>query len=174
VHPKGLRVGGLVLLSTWVRSEAGLARAQVKHHYRQRFMEPAFWRKVLACGVGWQALHSFGTRLRAMKRRAPASANTFQARMAQGWRALPGSILLLLSERDLTAQEFVEHANSSEARRGWEQTNVITKKTLAQADHTCASQQSQQAVELTTCLWVETCTQCPRPSHKKSSPKAAF
>ena len=153
------RVAGLALLNPWVRSEAGLARAQVKHYYRQRLLEPAFWRKLLAGGVGWQALRALGNNLRAMKRKPPASATSFQERMAQGWRAFPGPILLLLSERDLTAQEFVEHANSSEAWRGWEQHHKITKIALEQADHTCASQQAQQASELATLDWLQTCTQ---------------
>ena len=145
--PKGPRLAGLALLNPWVRSEAGLARAQVKHYYRQRLLEPAFWRKLLACGVGWQALRSFGSRLRAMQRAAPASTNTFQDRMAQGWRAFPGPSLLLPSERDLTAQEFVEHANSSEAWRGWAQKPQLEQHIVPGADHTCATPGSSALVQ---------------------------
>jgi exosortase A-associated hydrolase 1/exosortase A-associated hydrolase 2 len=141
------RVAGLALLNPWVRSEAGLARAQVKHYYRQRLLEPAFWRKLLAGGVGWQALRSFGSRLRAMHRPAPASASSFQQRMAQGWHAFPGPILLLLSERDLTAKEFTEHANSSEAWQGWARKPVLEQHTLPGADHTCATPSSSALVE---------------------------
>ena len=141
------RIAGLALLNPWVRSEAGLARAQVKYYYRQRLLEPAFWRKLLTGGVGWQALRSFGGRLRAMQRAAPISANTFQDRMAQGWRAFPGPILLLLSERDLTAQEFVEHANSSEAWQGWARKPLLEQHTLPGADHTCATHGSSELVQ---------------------------
>jgi hypothetical protein len=140
-------VAGLALLNPWVRSEAGLARAQVKHYYRQRLLEPAFWRKLLAGGVGWQALRSFGSRLRAMHRPAPAGATRFQERMAQGWRSFPGAILLLLSERDLTAQEFTEHANSSEAWRGWREKPRLEQHTLLGADHTCATPGARQLVQ---------------------------
>jgi hypothetical protein len=145
--PKGLRVIGLALLNPWVRSEAGLARARVKHYYRQRLLEPAFWRKLLAGGVGWQTLRSFDSRLRAMQRPAPASASNFQERMAQGWRAFPGRILLLLSERDLTAQEFVEHANSSESWRGWSKKPSLEQQTLPAADHTCSTPGSSALVQ---------------------------
>jgi hypothetical protein len=153
--PKGLRVASLALLNPWVRSEAGLARAQVKHYYRQRLLEPAFWRKLLAGGVGWQALRSFGSRLRAMQRPAPASANTFQERMAQGWSAFPGPILLLLSERDLTAQEFTEHANSSEAWRGWRQKPLLEQHTLPGADHTCSTPATRQLAQSQTLQWLQ-------------------
>jgi exosortase A-associated hydrolase 1/exosortase A-associated hydrolase 2 len=152
------RVAGLALLNPWVRSEAGLARAQVKHYYRQRLLEPAFWRKLLAGGVGWQALRSFGSRLRAMNRPAPTSASNFQERMAKGWHAFPGPILLLLSERDLTAKEFKEHANRNEAWLGWEQKPLLQQHPLPGADHTCASQQAQAAVGRATRFWLQTCS----------------
>ncbi len=103
-------MAGLALLNPWVRSEASLAQAQVKHYYRQRLLEPAFWRKLLAGGVGWQALRGLGSNLRAMKRQAPETTTSFRDRMARGWHGFPGPILLLLRERDLTAQEFREAA----------------------------------------------------------------
>jgi exosortase A-associated hydrolase 1 len=41
------RVAGLVLLNPWVRTEEGLAKATLKHYYRQRLFEPALWKKFL-------------------------------------------------------------------------------------------------------------------------------
>ena len=67
--------------------------------------------------------------------------------MAQGWHAFPGAVLLLLSERDLTAQEFTEHANSSEAWRGWRHKPRLEQHTLPGADHTCATPGSSELVE---------------------------
>ena len=107
------RVAGLALLNPWVRSEAGLARAQVKHYYRQRLQQAQFWRKLLRGGVGWQAVQGLARKLLQLRRPAPsASAQPagFQELMAHGWHSFSGPILLLLSERDLTAQEFAEHA----------------------------------------------------------------
>jgi hypothetical protein len=136
-------------------AETGLARAQAKHDYRKRLLEPAFWRKRLAGGVGWQALRSFGRSLSAMRGRpTPANAASFQERMAQAWRAFPGTTLLLLSERDLTAQEFVEHAKSNRAWRGWHLKRGLAQQTLVHADHTCSSPPSQQALELATLDWL--------------------
>jgi exosortase A-associated hydrolase 1 len=151
------RVAGLALLNPWVRSEAGLARAQVKHYYRQRLLEPNFWRKLFAGGVGWQALRSLGNNLRSMRGRpTPANAASFQERMAQAWRAFPGPTLLLLSERDLTAQEFAEHAKSNGSWLGWHLKRGLAQQTLVHADHTCSSPPSQQALELATLDWLRT------------------
>ena len=155
------RVQGLVLLNPWVRSDAGLARARVKHYYRQRLLESGFWRKLLHGGVGWRALHGLWKNLRTM-RQTTAQSLTFQERMAQGWRAFPGPILLLLSERDLTAQEFAEHANSHAGWAGWAQKATLTRHTLPRADHTCSAPQSQQAVQALVRDWLGS-TAHPQP-----------
>ncbi len=141
------RVAGLALLNPWVRSEAGLARAQVKHYYRQRLLEPAFWRKLLAGGVGWQALRSLGRNLRTMRSRPLVAATRFQDRMAQGWRAFPGPILLLLSERDLTAQEFTDTAATHPAWRDWDHKPLLQQQLLPSADHTCSTRVAGQQVQ---------------------------
>ena len=147
------RVAGLVLLNPWVRSEAGLARARVKHYYRQRLLEPAFWRKLAAGGVGWQALRSLGSNLRGM-RQTPAQTLTFQELMAQGWRALEGKIMLILSERDLTAQEFVEHAQIHPAWRGLLSHPHVTQHRVNGADHTFSSTLVQREVETGVLAWL--------------------
>jgi hypothetical protein len=142
------RVAGLALLNPWVRSEAGLARAQVKHYYRQRLLEPTFWRKLLAGSVGWRALRSFGSTLRTMRSRpTQAIAATFQERMAQAWRAFPGPILLLLSERDLTAQKFIEMAATDPAWHGWDHKPLLQQQLLPLADHTCSTPGAGQQVQ---------------------------
>ena len=155
------RVAGLALLNPWVRSEAGLARAQVKHYYRQRLLQAEFWRKLLRGGIGWQALRGFIHKLQHL--RQPASAPSpspspagFQVLMAQGWQTFNGPILLLLSERDLTAQEFVEQAHTSPQWRQCLQKNTVSRHTIAQADHTCAQPQAHQAIAQHTQDWLRT------------------
>jgi exosortase A-associated hydrolase 1 len=151
------RVAGLALLNPWVRSEVGLARAQVKYYYRQRVLEPAFWRKLFTGGVGWQALRSFGSTLRTMRSRpTQAIAATFQERMAQAWRAFPGPILLLLSQRDLTAQEFDSLLRSEAAWIGALDSEKVSCVALVDADHTCSHPNAKQMV-LSSCLsWLST------------------
>lgn len=147
------RVAGLVLLNPWVRSDAGLARARVKHYYHQRLMEPAFWRKLAAGGVGWQALCGLGSNLRTMRQKAPKML-TFQELMAQGWRSLEGKILLILSTHDLTAQEFVEHAQTHPAWRGLLSHPHGTPYQVKGADHTFSSALAQREVETVVLAWL--------------------
>jgi exosortase A-associated hydrolase 1 len=152
------RVAGLALLNPWVRSEAGLARAQVKHYYRQRLLEADFWRKLLRGGVAWQAAVDLGRNLWRMAQRPAWPARgpkSFQDRMAQGWHAFPGPILLLLSARDLTAQEFVQHASVAPPWANWSAHPTLTQHTLPGADHTCSAPATRQLAQSQTLQWLQ-------------------
>jgi exosortase A-associated hydrolase 1 len=149
------RVVGLALLNPWVRSEAGLARAQVKHYYRQRLLEPAFWHKLLVGGVGWPALRSLGSKLRTMRSRPAPDSASFQERMAQAWRAFPGPILLLLSQRDLTAQEFHDTLQDSVAWKRNAPNEPATPVHLLGADHTCSQSAALAQSEAELLSWLQ-------------------
>ena len=148
------RLAGLALLNPWVRSEASLARTHVKHYYRQRLAEREFWLKLLRGGVAGQALRSLVSNLRLSRPVRAAPALGFQSRMAQGWARLPGPVLLLISENDLTASEFVDHC---QADTGWRQARTArpcTEVRLRGADHTCSTPGAQDAAEAATAEWL--------------------
>ena len=147
------RIVGLALLNPWVRSEVSLARARVKHYYWQRLREPDFWRKLLRGGVGWGALRKLGQNIQSARDRGSAPTG-FQDRMARGWLAFGKPILLLRSERDLTAQEFVEHANAGARWQDWATKSALSNVSIEQADHTCSTPSSRQAVEQETLTWL--------------------
>ncbi|MBV8605816.1 MAG: hydrolase 1, exosortase A system-associated [Pelomonas sp.] len=155
------RVAGLCLLNPWVRSEAGLARAQVRHYYLQRLREPAFWRKLLAGKVARTAATELVAKLRlaraagkADKRPSPADA-PFQARMARAWRERPAlPRLLILSGRDLTAREFVDHAANAPDWRGLLEQPAVRRVDLAAADHTFSTAAWRGEVERLCVDWL--------------------
>ncbi|HQQ69554.1 MAG TPA: hydrolase 1, exosortase A system-associated [Alicycliphilus sp.] len=147
------RIAGIALVNPWVRSEAGLARAHVKHYYRQRLLQADFWRKLAGGGVGFGALRGLLQNLLAM-RRAAAPVLSFQELMTFGWRAFDGKTLLILSLRDLTAQEFIEHVGN---RPRWQDSlkrPTVTRHDLADADHTCSQPGQQQQLENLTLQWL--------------------
>ncbi|MBT9465200.1 hydrolase 1, exosortase A system-associated [Hydrogenophaga sp.] len=148
------RVAGLALLNPWVRSEASLARAQVKHYYLWRLAEPAFWRKLFGGQVGWRAVRDLGNSLQTMRTKniGPSS---FQDDMAQGWQAFKGPILLLLSERDLVAKEFVEHTMSDARWNGLLERPAVSKSTIDRADHTCSSATASRQTESFVLQWLK-------------------
>ncbi len=147
------RISGLALLNPWVRSDVSLARARVKHYYPRRLLEAGFWRKLLRGGVGWSALQKFGHSVQSARANGAAGAG-FQDRIARGWLAFDKPILLLLSERDLTAQEFVEHAAGSPNWQQWDTTERLSIFNIERGDHTCSTPSARQAAERRTLEWL--------------------
>lgn len=157
------RVSGVALLNPWVRSEASLAKTHVKHYYLQRLGEREFWLKLLSGRVAVGALTGFVRAvLRAFGRGggggpeggAGGAEPAFQLRMARAWTRFSGRILLLLSERDLTAQEFVEF---SAAQPAWQKARAQRPATVVQidgADHTCSVPGTQARMEQETARWL--------------------
>jgi exosortase A-associated hydrolase 1 len=147
------RVAGLALINPWVRSEVSLARAQVKHYYLWRLAEPAFWRKLFSGKVGLQAIKELGNSLRTLRAKNPAQPS-FQEAMAQAWKEFGGPILLLLSERDLVAKEFQEHAQSDTRWTGLLQRPGLSQLTIKGADHTCSSSTASRETESLVLEWL--------------------
>ncbi len=74
--------------------------------------------------------------------------------MAQGWRAFEGEMMMILSERDLTAQEFVEHAQTHPAWRGLLARPCVTQYRVKGADHTFSSPLAQREAETAVLSWL--------------------
>ena len=154
---KDSRVRGLCLVNPWVRSEASLARTHVKHYYAQRLMDRQFWAKLLRGGVGVGAVTGLLRNLRVAVTgaRSQQPKAPFQQRMAQAWNHFDGAILLVLSADDYTAKEFVEFANSDTAWSTSLDHPRLTRRDVADADHTFSRLQSRLQLEQITCRWLE-------------------
>lgn len=151
------RVRGVCLANPWVRSAASQARAQVKHYYRDRLRQPAFWLKLLRGGVSIAAWRDFW-RARRLGRSPPVTAASlgFQQRMARGWKALDGAKLLLMSGADYTAREFEEYARlDAEWATLLTDSNLLRVDLLA-ADHTFSRPADLVAAQQATSTWLLT------------------
>jgi exosortase A-associated hydrolase 1 len=153
------RVAGLMLLNPWVRSEASLARTHVKYYYRQRLMERAFWRKLASGQVALSALsglwRNIGATLGSRSAGAQAGPASYQDRMAQAWVAFAGPRLLLLSERDHTANEFLEYTAADAAWRAALVARPAERVKLAGADHTCSTPGAQAQAQAASLAWLQ-------------------
>jgi len=154
------RVAGLALLNPWVRSDASLARTHVRHYYLQRLMEPSFWAKLLQGGVGRRALGDLLGSLHKLLPGRPSGqpalhlAMPFQQRMVLGWAGFRGDILLLISENDLTAHEFVDATRSDPHWRQALRRKPARTVQLPGADHTCSDPVAARAAETATLEWL--------------------
>lgn len=167
-HRQDARVRGLALVNPWVRSHETLARAHIKHYYADRLRQSSFWRKLFRreiSGRAWVGLFSnLRTMLSGSSTRRPEG---FQRQMAQAWQQFSGPLLLILSERDYTAKEFIEAIASQVAWREALQKTGLTRVDVTQADHTFSSQADREHVERATLTWLESLSTHGSPAAKQ-------
>lgn len=164
---KDPRVSGLVLLNPWVRTDAGMARAYLKHYYLQRLFSVEFWKKVLSGQWGVRAsLRSFTGFVEKLRGRsnmqmtgsiAPAAIPQLPLpdRMALAWEQFSGGVLLILSgNNDYVADEFRDVAQSSHRWRRLLLGRSTTRKDFPEANHTFSRRAWRDQVAQWTCLWI--------------------
>ena len=175
------RIAGLCLANPWVRTEASLARTQVRHYYLDRLRQPSFWRKLLSGRVGLGAVRELLGKL-AQGRAAPAGAATpadassgtsagtstgrsagpataaprhYTEQMADGLRAFGGPVLLILSGGDYVAKEFLDRCrDGGPAWRGLLGRPGLRREDLPDADHTFSTAAWRAQVERLTAAFV--------------------
>jgi exosortase A-associated hydrolase 1 len=149
------RVSGVVLLNPWVRTEQGIAQAHLRHYYGQRLLDPGFWRKVfsgrLDVRAAFASLRKFVTDAAAPRR----DAGTLPERMADGLRRFRGPVLLILSGKDLTADEFRGVVSRSERWTRLLADARVVRRDLAEANHTFSRREWRDQVARWTADWIE-------------------
>jgi exosortase A-associated hydrolase 1 len=184
LHAHGdARVAGMVLLNPWVRTTDGYARTTLRHYYLARLRDGDFWRKLLGgrFDVG-AAARSFGGLVIAAARPASASASASASapaaaaasagaaiaqpqqkaehaaalpqRMLAGLQRFPGRVLLIISGKDLTAQEFLDLTAASKPWQKLLAAPRVRRHTLPDADHTFSRAAWRDEVALVTAAWV--------------------
>lgn len=152
------RVRGLVLLNPWVRTDDGIARTTLKHYYRERLVDLAFWRNVLSGKLSFTrslksilqlARLAFGTRAAA----APGD-DALPDRMYAGMQAFDGPVLVVLSGADLTAREFCDLTQATPKWQRLLEAPRVTRFQLDKADHTFSRQAWRDQVAHWTGDWM--------------------
>jgi exosortase A-associated hydrolase 1 len=160
------RVCGLVLLNPWVRTTGGHAKATLKHYYLDRLLQPALWRKIVSGRFDYRgALRSFTKLLGAARGAGDAAPQGGQEqadscaplpeRMLAGMTKFKGKVLLILSGRDLTAQEFSDLAKGSSQWQKLLAASHVTRRALDDADHTFSRRAWRDQVSSWTGEWVK-------------------
>lgn len=155
--PGDRRVTGLVLLNPWVRTPQGEARARVKHYYGERLASRDFWRRIFSGQFDFlSSLHGFCGAITGMRK--PSSSGTatlpLPDRMLASLERFSGRVLLILSGRDLTAQEFSDTVSASPRWQAALARPDCTRHTLAEADHTFSRQEWRDQVAHWTTEWL--------------------
>lgn len=136
--PSDKRISALVLVNPWVRTEAGLARAHLKHYYVKRVFSGEFWRKVFS--GRFLAVNSLASLWRNFSHAVGSGpvpgSGSLPDRMADHFERFRGPVLFILSGDDLTAAEFDGVARGSRRWRALLGRPNVTTNRIASADHT--------------------------------------
>lgn len=135
------RVKGVAIANPWVRSQAGQAQSYIKHYYGQRLLQRSFWVKALSGKLHVTAsIADFARKLWSSRSAGQAAqGGSFIERMRHGLQRFSGPTLILMSERDLTAQEFRDLGAASADWRKALRRDAVTTIDLRGADHTFSS-----------------------------------
>jgi exosortase A-associated hydrolase 1 len=153
------RISGLALVNPWIRTEAGLAKATLRHYYISRILERALWQKILCARFNYRAaaaslvrqvLTAFGN-----NGQHPVSASaSLPDRMFDGYNRFNGPVLLILSGNDLTAKEFADLAAADERWSALLQERRTRHLELPDANHTFSTRQWRDRVAGQTLDWL--------------------
>lgn len=145
------RVSGLILLNPWVHSRTGAAKARIRHYYLSRILQRSFWSKLLRGKVkvggslaelGKSTALAAGAKASASEQ-APADPRHgspgYIDRMLRGLERFKGTVTIILSGDDLTAQEFMNLASSDARWRKALRASKARTTVVEQANHTFSS-----------------------------------
>ena len=150
-------------MNPWVRTGTTQARTRIKHYYAQRLMQGAFWRKLLSGKVAVAAGTEVLQNLRLAIKGAPVSRGVQDSavlplarRMALAWADFGQRVLLVLSEQDYTAKEFLETVLLDENLRSCMTAPSLIRIDVEGADHTFSQPATRKFVEAEIVRWLRT------------------
>ena len=150
-----------------MRTEAGEARAMLRHYYLAQLTSRDFWAKLLSgkVALGSSARDFARTlvkRLTGSSERGGAGKENGRGvdaslpdRMAAGLQRFTGPVLLILSGKDLTAREFEDAAKLSPLWQSQLQEDRVTVERLPESDHTFSRAEWRERVEAMTRDWLD-------------------
>lgn len=160
------RVKGLVLLNPWVFTEQGAAKTYLKHYYLQRLFSKDFWRKIFSLKFNYaisvielllilkQAVGNIETPQTADTASRVDENLALPIRMRECLRQFAHPVLLILSGRDLTADEFKEAVKGDSEWQALLGASHVTRHEFAEADHTFSSVAWREQVACWTREWI--------------------
>ena len=155
------RVNALVLLNPWVHSGQYSPEVKFSHYYGPLLRGGETWRRLLATPRSMlPALGEFISDMASLLKRRMALLMGFEQRvplvdeMLTGFRQFKGKSLILISQLDLTAREFMELTEADRRWRAAVNSPGVSIQQIDGADHTFSNRACQDEVTRLTLEWV--------------------
>ncbi len=155
-------VTGMIISNPYAHSEA-TETVVVRNHYMRRLKDPTFWAKVFRLRFNpfpyiQSAIRSVLKRLLASNAAAPLAGERqdqpFTELMLSGFKKFQGQILLVMSGKSLTSEEFdVLVANSPEWQKAYKSAS-ITRADIAEADQAFSTIEARNALLKAARIWL--------------------
>jgi exosortase A-associated hydrolase 1 len=149
------RVSGVVLANPWVRTDQGMAQAYLRHYYGARLMDRGFWKKLLRAEIDFKRSVAALGRFLIDAARPKREAGSLPERMQDALRRFSGRVLLILSGKDLTADEFRGVVGRSKLWKALLADARVTQRELPEANHTFSRREWRDRVARWTAEWVK-------------------
>lgn len=163
---KDSRIGGIFLVNPWVRTEAGLAKTYLKHHYRTRLFDPEFWKKV-ASGK-FSIAESFASFIHLIKQSRRTQLFDEQENENEAAKNVPltsrlekclldynKEIAVVTSGRDHIAREYKDFVNSSKVLQRHLSKRSVMIHEIRDSDHTFSRSEWREELFETTLDWLK-------------------
>ena len=156
--PTDPRVSAAVLLNPWVHTESAQAKTYLWHYYPRRILQADFWRglfrgRVAVAASAADFLAKVWRTVARSKRGLRETTSSFVDRMRDALDGFRGRLLVLASERDFTASEFVDLWTSDDRWRRIRGSAGFVE--LKDADHTLSSGEAIESACDAVCDWLE-------------------
>lgn len=154
-------VGGLVLLNPWVHSGNYSPQVKLAHYYRPSLAKSDQWRRLFSGQIrllpallelAKDTLALLGRYLRRGSRNVPS--RSFVELMLEGLQEFRHTIVIVLSEADLTAREFSTLLSTDPDWKAAAAKSTVTTHTISSADHTFSESPWREEVSQLTVDWV--------------------
>ena len=156
--PTDERVRGLILLNPWVSSKEMAARAMLRRYYWQHLLDYDLWFRIVTGGFKLTTfVDSFldNIRIASGRKKDPeliaedsvaVAGRRIDQGMADALDRFTGRILLVLSDRDLTAARYAEVVHGSSRWRALLRGGKAVRIVASAADHTFSGRASHAAL----------------------------
>jgi len=161
------RVRGMILLNPWGRTEAGEAKAYLRHYYVRRLFDKELRQKILGgkfeLRKSFSSLLDFVNKSRGEKVSTASGSGTngemrdiapLPERMCEGLKHFQGMVRIIISGDDLTAAEFQDMVKDSKTWQKLMRDKGVEYHFLPKANHTFSRRVWRDEVAEQTLRWV--------------------
>lgn len=147
-----IKIDKLILVNPWVRQTHTQAKTYLNSYYIKRLLSKAFWAKLFSGGVNSKTaltdIHGFYQQSQSVK---SDDSTQYVTQMRKALESFSGPVTFVLSDNDLTADEFTVLAKTDKTWQAVLAKPTITQQVISSADHTFSNRSCKDSLISLSC-----------------------